>query len=221
MPIPLFDGWTNPSEIIGLPSMIMSPSSGFSNPAMQRRVVVLPHPLGPRRVSISPFSTPSCMRLTAVTFLYCLNRLRISINAIKLVSLVRHLISQLPRPVGKLPTLSGAPGGFEDTSADFGNDTQKNKCDHDHEKSHGRRDSESDATVPVQVNSDGQGFPSAPVKKYCGGNLLKCHDKKHHHADKNSFDQQREGYVYKGPEFTHTRYFRGLLERDIQLQIGR
>jgi len=36
---------------MGLPSMTMSPSSGFSNPAMQRRVVVLPQPLGPSSVS--------------------------------------------------------------------------------------------------------------------------------------------------------------------------
>ncbi len=48
MPIPLLDGSTNPSESMDLPSITMSPSSGFSNPAMQHRVVVLPQPLGPK-----------------------------------------------------------------------------------------------------------------------------------------------------------------------------
>src|SRR5262245_34921279 len=47
--------------------MVMRPSSGFSRPAIQRSVVVLPQPEGPSSVTISPAGTSKSMPATAVT----------------------------------------------------------------------------------------------------------------------------------------------------------
>src|SRR3972149_125574 len=47
--------WTlDAVELTSAPEISISPASGFSNPATQRSVVVLPHPLGPRRTQNSP-----------------------------------------------------------------------------------------------------------------------------------------------------------------------
>src|SRR5919197_1372286 len=51
----------------GRSPMVMRPSSGFSRPAMQRSVVVLPQPDGPSSVTISPAATSKSMAATAVT----------------------------------------------------------------------------------------------------------------------------------------------------------
>src|SRR5262245_66048597 len=51
---------------------VISPSSGCSSPATRRRVVVLPQPLGPRRVKTSPRRTD---RLTSSTALVVPNSL--------------------------------------------------------------------------------------------------------------------------------------------------
>jgi hypothetical protein len=52
---PLFSGGTKMffsiEQTISSPILI-SPESGVSNPTMQRSKVVLPHPLGPKRVKI-------------------------------------------------------------------------------------------------------------------------------------------------------------------------
>ena len=54
---------------VGAPShcreYAMSPSSGNSNPAIMRNVVVLPHPLGPRSEKNSPSCTERSMSRTA------------------------------------------------------------------------------------------------------------------------------------------------------------
>src|SRR3989304_3397656 len=50
-----------------LPSISISPSLGFSSPATQRRVVVLPQPLGPRRVKNLPRFTSKSTPWTAPT----------------------------------------------------------------------------------------------------------------------------------------------------------
>src|SRR5512135_921830 len=50
------------------PSMAISPSSGRSSPAMHRKVVVLPHPLGPSSVNSFPSGTSKLMWSTALTW---------------------------------------------------------------------------------------------------------------------------------------------------------
>src|SRR6202795_4124701 len=47
------------------PRRVISPASGCSSPATSRRVVVLPQPLGPSRVKISPRLISSDVRSTA------------------------------------------------------------------------------------------------------------------------------------------------------------
>jgi hypothetical protein len=49
------------------PAMRTSPVVGTSRPAMMRRSVVLPQPLGPRKEMNSPRSTRSAMSRSAVT----------------------------------------------------------------------------------------------------------------------------------------------------------
>src|SRR5215510_11479464 len=51
----------------GRSPMVMRPPSGFSRPATQRSVVVLPQPEGPSSVTISPAATSKSMLATAVT----------------------------------------------------------------------------------------------------------------------------------------------------------
>jgi len=48
-------------------AMRISPESGFSRPAMERRVVLLPQPLGPSSVNNPPSLTSKLMPLTAST----------------------------------------------------------------------------------------------------------------------------------------------------------
>src|SRR5690606_167323 len=60
MPTPRFSGGTNvTSSTTRLPAMSMAPAAGTSRPAIRRRRVLLPLPLGPRTPRISPFSTDS------------------------------------------------------------------------------------------------------------------------------------------------------------------
>jgi hypothetical protein len=47
------------------PSMVMRPSLGCSSPAMARKVVVLPQPDGPSRVTCSPRPTVKLTPFTA------------------------------------------------------------------------------------------------------------------------------------------------------------
>ena len=61
-------GWTKirrGTEATTRPRSVISPPSGRSSPATRRRVVVLPQPLGPRRVNTSPRRTSSDARSTA------------------------------------------------------------------------------------------------------------------------------------------------------------
>ncbi len=53
------------TEATTRPRRVMSPPSGRSSPATSRSVVVLPQPLGPRRVNTSPRCTSSDARSTA------------------------------------------------------------------------------------------------------------------------------------------------------------
>src|SRR5713226_1972110 len=53
------------TEATTRPRRVISPASGRSRPATSRKVVVLPHPLGPRRVKTSPRRTVSDARSTA------------------------------------------------------------------------------------------------------------------------------------------------------------
>src|SRR5690554_1833003 len=54
-------------EYTVLPLMVISPLSGRSRPAMHRRRVVLPHPLGPSRTTISCACTERSMSFTGTT----------------------------------------------------------------------------------------------------------------------------------------------------------
>ena len=54
------------SRVTSLPPIRMSPSSGSSSPATQRKVVVLPQPEGPSRQTNWPFPTLSETPSTAV-----------------------------------------------------------------------------------------------------------------------------------------------------------
>src|SRR3990170_1454773 len=70
MPISLFSVGTNtrcPGEFTKRPPISISPLSGRSNPATQRSVVVLPHPLGPNRTQNSPSPTSRSMLFKAST----------------------------------------------------------------------------------------------------------------------------------------------------------
>src|SRR6185503_4669755 len=61
-------GWTKirrDTEATTRPRKVISPPSGRSRPATSRRVVVLPQPLGPRRVNTSPRWTSREARSTA------------------------------------------------------------------------------------------------------------------------------------------------------------
>jgi hypothetical protein len=53
-------------EAITAPFTRMSPSSGRSSPAISRSVVLLPQPLGPSSVSVSPRYSSKLTRSTAV-----------------------------------------------------------------------------------------------------------------------------------------------------------
>src|SRR5205809_7766756 len=50
--------------------MTISPASGFSSPAMQRIVVVFPHPLGPSSVKIRPSGISKLTPSTAASRLF-------------------------------------------------------------------------------------------------------------------------------------------------------
>ena len=52
---------------MSLPSRRMVPALGKMKPAIIMRVVVLPDPLGPRRLTNSPLATSSETRSTALT----------------------------------------------------------------------------------------------------------------------------------------------------------
>src|SRR5690606_36086148 len=59
--------WNAGTPRIDLPRSRTSPASGCSNPAIMRRVVVLPHPDGPRRAKNSPSATSRLTPSTART----------------------------------------------------------------------------------------------------------------------------------------------------------
>ena len=58
--------------LMTFPSMMMSPLSGVSSPAIMRRIVVLPEPLGPKRPMSLPFSIPKETSSEALKFPKCL-----------------------------------------------------------------------------------------------------------------------------------------------------
>src|SRR2546428_12144252 len=66
----------------------MSPESGVSNPAIQRRVVVLPQPDGPRRTTKLPLSTARDKSLTAAAALESNFLTRFSIRRVLKTSLL-------------------------------------------------------------------------------------------------------------------------------------
>src|SRR5574341_1146029 len=70
--------WTGRS-LTRTPSMTMSPTAGVSNPAIMRRTVVFPLPLGPSKPRSSPSLTAKETPVTASTEPNCLERLRTSI----------------------------------------------------------------------------------------------------------------------------------------------
>src|SRR5262245_40448568 len=61
----------SPAEKSVRPSTSIRPESGFSRPAIERSVVVLPQPEGPSRVNISPCFTLRLTSLTASTLAPC------------------------------------------------------------------------------------------------------------------------------------------------------
>src|SRR6516162_10088141 len=63
------------SRDVSCPLTAMHPDVGFSRPAIIRKVVVLPAPLGPRKPWISPAFTSSDTPSTAVNVPYVLTRL--------------------------------------------------------------------------------------------------------------------------------------------------
>ncbi len=58
--------WLGGLCVMSSPSMVMVPAVGSSKPAIMRRVVVLPQPLGPRKETNSPGSTDRLKSSTAV-----------------------------------------------------------------------------------------------------------------------------------------------------------
>src|SRR6185503_3619593 len=64
------------SRVTSEDSMRISPESGSTKPAIIRRVVVLPHPLGPSRVTNSPARTSRETASTATTSSYVLTTSR-------------------------------------------------------------------------------------------------------------------------------------------------
>src|SRR5919197_5527416 len=91
------------------------PASGFSKPATMRSVVVLPHPLGPSRVSTSPCRTPNETSSTAVTRPKRLVRLRTSRCALLMVlaelRVLLDLLDAARRPLADLVVDEGDPFG--------------------------------------------------------------------------------------------------------------
>jgi hypothetical protein len=70
MPKSRFSGGTwmrRSAEKTILPSTEISPASGFSSPAIERSVVVLPQPLGPSSANIFPRGTSKDTSATART----------------------------------------------------------------------------------------------------------------------------------------------------------
>src|SRR2546422_993408 len=65
------------------PSMMMSPWSAVSSPAMHLKVVVFPHPDGPKRTTNSPFLTSSDRSSTATVPSYFFWRLMSRTSLIK------------------------------------------------------------------------------------------------------------------------------------------
>src|ERR1700722_12005741 len=58
--------WSGRRSFIRFPAMTTSPALARSSPAMMRKVVVLPHPEGPKRQTTSPAETARFTFLTAV-----------------------------------------------------------------------------------------------------------------------------------------------------------
>src|ERR1700729_1183145 len=58
--------WSGLRSFIRFPAMTTSPALARSSPEMMRRVVVLPHPEGPKRHTTSPAETARFTFLTAV-----------------------------------------------------------------------------------------------------------------------------------------------------------
>src|SRR3954454_1491919 len=67
------------SSFMRRPAMTMSPDVARSRPAIMRKVVVLPHPEGPRRHTTSPAATERSTSFTATKAPKCLVILRTSI----------------------------------------------------------------------------------------------------------------------------------------------
>src|ERR1700729_2748574 len=82
--------WSGLRSFIRFPAMMTSPTLARSRPAMMRKVVVLPHPEGPRRQTTSPAETLRLTFLTAVnepncfvTFLSSIVDIRLSLDRAK------------------------------------------------------------------------------------------------------------------------------------------
>src|SRR5579862_7854941 len=73
--------------VTSVPSKEIEPEVGVSNPAIIRKIVVLPQPLGPRNVTNSPLSTPSVKSCTTVLAPKLLRRLRRSRKAMSSLNL--------------------------------------------------------------------------------------------------------------------------------------
>src|SRR5437588_6006547 len=80
------------------PSIRIEPRSGISSPAIRRKVVVLPAPVGPSKATNSPSPTVSDRSLTACVFLNALETALISTSAMHTSLMQRGA----DRPAGRL-----------------------------------------------------------------------------------------------------------------------
>src|SRR5664279_3078046 len=76
--------WSGLRSFIRFPAMMTSPALARSSPAIMRKVVVLPHPDGPKRQTTSPAETLKLTFLTAVNEPNCFVTPRSSIVDIAL-----------------------------------------------------------------------------------------------------------------------------------------
>ena len=114
MPISRFSGGSEkPLADTTCPPMAISPSVTSSRPAMQRSVVVLPHPLGPSSTMNSPSAISRLTPFTAPTPEYFFTRLRIETPDIYRAPAAAQPCARisLVLPPGGVPGRS-APGVF-------------------------------------------------------------------------------------------------------------
>src|SRR5258708_36885730 len=179
---------------------LISPARGRSRPAIERRVVFLPQPLGPSRVNSFPSGTSNVTSCAALTIW------------------PRSLGYSVKRPATFSTRFSGSLPDSEFLAQELGHHHQNKECQ---DKEHAARGQLNVLAVPPQFpDGDREGLGARAVEQDRAGELA---DRDDHHVDPARHEpglQQRQDDAAKRGAPGGAAHRRGFLELLVDLQHG-